>query len=113
MQASAPSPPDRLPDRVWRRPCAPYKKVLLPKLPSPLSLSPSASLSFSLRRPSAIKKAAPHGRLHHVSIFPPTTTNTANAAPPSCARGQSPFAGHARARESLLILLTLAIGGDL
>ena len=120
MQASAPSPPARLPDRVWRRPAhsscrapgAMYKTVLLS---SPLSPPPYASLSFSLHPPSAIRPQR-RAAASTMSQFPPPTTTRRPIPqmpypllPPSCARGRSPFAGHARAREPLLILLTLPI----
>jgi hypothetical protein len=87
-----------------------YKTVLLP----PAAFTTTVCISFLLAAPAiGDQAAAPRGLpLHHVSISPPTTTNPANAAPlppPSCARGRSPFTGHARAREPLLILLTLAI----
>jgi hypothetical protein len=89
-----------------------YKTVLLP---SPLSPPPSAS-SFLLAVPTiSDQAAAPRRRLHHVSISPPTTTRRPIPQmprfplPPSCPRRRSPFAGHARVREPLLILLTLTI----
>ena len=56
MQASAPSPPDRLPGRVWRRPVQLICRCKTVLLPPPLSPPRSASLSFSLRPPSAIRR---------------------------------------------------------
>ena len=86
-----------------------YKTVLLPSA----AFTTTVCISFLLAAPAiGDQAAARRGQLHHVLISPPTTTNPANAAtlpPPSCGRGGSPFTGHARAREPLLILLTLAV----